>query len=80
MGLLRIQMHGSFSGAGVRGYKDFSALTHGHADAVEKAIEYLEHDVLPKVINRDVALAKAGDLPEKGFGPTIKAALEEGDG
>ena len=75
MGLIRIHVTGSFAAGGMAGEEDYSAMEHGHTDAVEKAIEYLTDVVLPKAIRLDLKLASENDYPGEGFGPTIRSKL-----
>lgn len=63
MGIIRIQMMGSFPREG----KDFGAIEHGHAHAVAQAIAWLAEDVLPWAIARDHALHDEGAKPRRGF-------------
>lgn len=76
MGVIAVTFQGSFreivkSTSRVQ----FSALSHGHVDAVEQAVEYLTHTVLPAAKTRDMGLASVGHHPEHGFGATILNAL-----
>jgi len=65
MGDIRIKVGGSFDR---REEKVFSAIDHGHADAVAKAIEFLSTKVLPRAIKLDHKLQAAGDAPGVEFG------------
>lgn len=92
MGLIKIELQGSFatrvpreiserdgnmSGEPVQLYKSYSAMEHGHADAIEAAIDFLQNTVLPKAINLDMFLAKIhNQKPSMGFGPTVTKRLE----
>ncbi len=69
MGMITVKLEGSFAKeAGFTiGSNQFSAMQHGHADAVARAIEYLASDVLPKAIALDHLLQKVGDSPLQGF-------------
>ena len=69
MGMITVQLAGSFSkSAGfTTGSNSFSAMGHGHADAVARAIEYLASDVLPRAIALDHKLQSEGAKPEGGF-------------
>ncbi len=61
MGKLTIATDGSFG----RGYKDFSAMKHGHA--VAEAITYLSETVLPAAIANDHDCQSDGAAPSGGF-------------
>ena len=65
MGMITVKVEGSFRDPGER---VFSAMHHGHADAVAQAIEYLSSEVLPKAIDQDHVLQEDGHSPEGGFG------------
>ena len=47
--------------------KEFSALTHGHANAVAQAIEYLAKELLPWSIGKDHELHENMETPTYGF-------------
>jgi len=64
MGVIRISVVGSFR---PNCSEEFGAETHGHANAVAEAIEWLAKKVLPNAIARDHALHSEGEMPEKGF-------------
>lgn len=68
MGMIRIEMRGSF---GVRS-KEFSAMEHGHADAVAQAIEWLSGDVLPLAIRTDHQLHERDEKPSGPFGHNVE--------
>lgn len=63
MGQIRIDIGGSF---GER-QETFSALDHGHADAVAQAIEFLASVVLPWATRLDHRLHDEGDGPRSGW-------------
>lgn len=65
MGMIQIQVRGSFR---PNCNETFSAMEHGHADAVARAIEWLSKDVLPRAIRRDHELQDEGARPEGPFG------------
>lgn len=72
MGMISVSIGGSFSSASNKGHrvtgsKQFSALTHGHAHAVQEAIAFLTNDVLPVAINLDHELHDDGEAPNAGF-------------
>jgi hypothetical protein len=69
MGMITIQLAGSFTkrdGFPIAS-NSFSAMKHGHADAVAKAIEYLAKEVLPAATALDHKLAAQGASPDEGF-------------
>lgn len=66
MGLIRVEVAGSFR---PRGNRIFKAQSHGHAQAVAAAIEWLSAEVLPAAIAQDHELQAEGVAPEKGYGP-----------
>ena len=72
MGMILIDVQGSFGRK--NGTKRFSARTHGHADAVAQAIEFLAKELLPYATALDHKLHSDGDSPDKGF--DREAALE----
>lgn len=63
MGKLDIHTRGSFGDSIV----GFSAMEHGHANAVAAAIVYLSEDVLPRAIALDHKLHDEGKKPTDGF-------------
>ena len=63
MGIVTISTTGSFG----RSLRQFSAIEHGHADAVAQAMEYLAADLLLKATAQDHQLHDEGDAPAKGF-------------
>jgi hypothetical protein len=65
MGQISINVAGSFGRK--NGSKTFSAMKHGHADAVAQAIEYLSKELLPFATALDHKLHSEGDKPNKGF-------------
>lgn len=69
MGMIRIEVAGSFLPNCTR---SFSAMEHGHADAVAQAIEWLSSNVLPRAIRRDHDLQEKGGKPFGPFGHDIK--------
>ena len=62
MGMIKIQMFGSFP----QEEKTFSAMQHGHADAVTQAIAYLI-EKLTWATGRDHKLHEQGESPTYGF-------------
>lgn len=66
MGLIGIRIDGSFPSEFRRGVS-FSAVEHGHADAVAQAIRYLADEVLPASIALDHELHEQGHEPKRGF-------------
>lgn len=72
MGQITIDMHGSFGRK--NGTRRFSAMEHGHADAVARAIEFLAKELLPFATALDHKLHAEGDKPAKGF--DREAAME----
>ena len=69
MGMITVNLAGSFSkpsGFPVAS-NQFSAMKHGHADAVARAIEYLAKDVLPAAIALDHKLQAENCAPDEGF-------------
>jgi hypothetical protein len=74
MGMITVQLAGSFrkQDGFPTASSTFSAMTHGHADAVAKAIEYLSKDVLPAAIALDHRLQSQGCAPELGFDRSAK--------
>lgn len=71
MGYINVQVRGSFVGQfGIKGVDEqFSAMEHGHADAVARAIEYLSSVVLPRATALDHKLQAEGAQPSAGFTP-----------
>ncbi len=65
MGAIRIEIAGSFK---PNTDHTFSAQTHGHADAVAKAIQWLSEEVLPRAIRHDHDLHEEGAKPDGPFG------------
>lgn len=65
MGMIRIEVAGSFGQK--NGVKTFTAINHGHADAVAQAIEFLAGDLLPFSTALDHRLHENGDRPNEGF-------------
>lgn len=63
MGIIAINLSGSFGTSG----RCFSAIKHGHADAIAQAIEYLANEVLPSATAKDHDLHEEGQYPEDGF-------------
>lgn len=72
MGMVSISIAGSFGR--MNGSRSFSAMKHGHADAVAQAIEYLSREVLPAAIALDHKLHENGDKPAVGFGHELADA------
>ncbi len=64
MGAIKVELSGSFGREGAT----FSAMQHGHADAVARAIEWLSTNALPAAIRLDHELHEQGDKPEGPFG------------
>lgn len=74
MGMIEISVRGSFPTPS-RGYESraFSAMEHGHAQAVAEAIRWLVVELLPRSIKRDHELQVEGKAPSDGsFGPFHK--------
>jgi hypothetical protein len=71
MGYVNVRIGGSFVGHfGIRSVEEsFSALEHGHADAVGRAIEYLSSVVLPRATALDHELHEQGATPNRTFTP-----------
>lgn len=71
MGYVNVQVGGSFVGQyGIdAATEQFSALQHGHADAVARAIQYLAEVVLPRATALDHDLHDQGSSPSGGFTP-----------
>jgi hypothetical protein len=69
MGYINVELGGSVAGQfGMQaGNKIFTAMGHGHADAVARAIEYLSAEVLPRSIALDHELHGEGKSPDYGF-------------
>lgn len=68
MGRIIIKIEGSFKDGGVDDKQHiYSAETHGHADAVSRAIEHLSRYVLPKATALDHKLHEEGHKPDGGF-------------
>lgn len=63
MGMITIQTVGSFGNRTNR----TSAMEHGHAHAVQEAINWLVTEVLPRAINEDHRLHDEGHKPAKDF-------------
>ena len=63
--MIHIVVRGSFA---PNAEKNFSAMQHGHADAVAKAIVWLSNEVLPRAIRLDHELQSEGEKPEGPFG------------
>jgi hypothetical protein len=64
MGMIKIETVGSFPNQ----TKTFSAMQHGHADAVAKAITWLSDEMLPRAIRQDHNLHDQNERPEGPFG------------
>ena len=58
MGMIHVQMKGSFP----PGHFEVSASEGGHANAIQRAIEWL-NDRLPAAITKDHELHETGDVP-----------------
>lgn len=69
MGMIRIDTLGSFKASS----KTFGAQSHGHAQAVAEAIEYLSREVLPAAIANDHECHNDGVAPAVGFGKVPNA-------
>ena len=65
MGQITISITGSFGRK--NGYRTFSAMKNGHADAVAQAIEYLAAEVLPFSTALDHQIHGEGEQPMDGF-------------
>jgi hypothetical protein len=65
MGQITIDVRGSFGRK--CGTKTFSAMNHGHADAVAQAIEFLSKELLPFATALDHKLHSQGTSPNDGF-------------
>lgn len=65
MGMIIVDVQGSFGRK--NGIKRFSAMKHGHADAVAQAISYLSNELLPFATALDHQLHSEGASPNKGF-------------
>jgi hypothetical protein len=63
MGQITIKTTGSFPDDA----RTFSAIQHGHADAVGQAIEYLASVVLPKATALDHKLHSEASTPASGW-------------
>jgi hypothetical protein len=63
MGRLKIDLAGSFGANS----KTFTALTHGHANAVSEAIAWLAGTVLPDAIANDHECHNDGEAPPQGW-------------
>lgn len=76
MGMITVQLAGSFrkQDGFPTSSSSFSAMTHGHADAVAKAIEYLAKEVLPAATALDHKLHSQGDSPSQGFNRNAREA------
>ena len=74
MGIITVTTVGSFG----QREKSFSAMEHGHADAVAKAIEYLSGDLLPSATAQDHMLHEQGERPQKGFNRLSPNRKEKG--
>jgi hypothetical protein len=81
MGYVNVQLGGSFVGRfGIQSVNEqFSALDHGHADAVARAIAYLAEVVLPRATALDHELHAGGHTPRGGFTPS-RILLDRGGG
>ncbi len=69
MGMIRISIQGSFHqypGIEPTADSDFSAHTHGHAQAVAEAISFLSNEVMTKAIANDHRLQASEQYPESG--------------
>ena len=66
MGMIRVEISGSFTEDGNVEFSQFSAVPYGHAHAVTNALNYLT-EILRRSINEDHALHEDGQKPEKGF-------------
>lgn len=64
MGIINIDLQGSFP----QEHASFSAMKHGHAAAVAKAIQWLAEFILPRAIKQDHELQEKGFFPEDTFG------------
>ncbi len=67
MGVIRINIGGSFKSCSICPTKEFSAMEHGHAQAVADAITFLSREILPKAVALDHSLHSEGKHPERGF-------------
>jgi hypothetical protein len=65
MGRIVIKIEGSFSQK--TPHQEFTAIEHGHADAVTRAIEWLAGKVLPSATAQDHRQAEQGDKPRGGW-------------
>lgn len=65
MGMITVSVQGSFGKK--NGTKTFSAIDHGHADAVAQAIQFLSGDILPFATGLDHEIHAEGDRPRNGF-------------
>ena len=63
MGMLTVDTRGSFGHTS----KTFSAMKHGHAQAVAEAIAFLSQVVLPEAIANDHRCHDDGSKPSGGF-------------
>lgn len=72
MGQIRILVQGSFQD---NDDISFTAQTHGHADAVEQALKYLD-SLHEKAVQQDLKLASKGEKPSAGFGVTITEEMK----
>jgi len=71
MGYIDVKVGGSFVGKyGIQSTTEqFSAMSHGHADAVARAIQYLAEVVLPRATALDHDLHATGATPSGSFTP-----------
>lgn len=67
MGMITIEIAGSFVKGQLSGLRRFSAIKNGHAHAVAEAIEWLSAQVLPNAIAQDHKLQANGEFPLEGF-------------
>lgn len=70
MGMIQITVAGSFGRK--NGSKTFSAMKHGHADAVAQAITYLAGELLPAATALDHELHEQKESPSNGFSREVK--------
>ena len=70
MGMIRIETRGSFG----RVVREFSAMKHGHANAVAEALVFLGGDLLPAATALDHGLQADGHAPDDGWDRAKAAA------
>lgn len=75
MGMIQITVAGSFGRSNTT--KTFSAMKHGHADAVAQAIQFLSTELLPAATALDHELHAQGDAPSHGFRRTSETVYEQ---